>query len=68
MKLIEGVADEDQKQQILQKVTDAVVSVTGEGLRPVIWATIEEAKSGQWTAGRNPVHTEDVLKAIAGEG
>jgi 4-oxalocrotonate tautomerase len=45
-----------------------VVSVTGEGLRPVIWATIEVVKSGQWTVGGNPVRAQDVLKAIAREG
>ena len=43
--LIKGVANyltPVQKEEIIEKVTDAVVSVEGEGLRAVTWVLIED--------------------------
>jgi 4-oxalocrotonate tautomerase len=54
----------DQKQEIIQKVTDAIVSVEGEGLRPVTWVLFEDVKSGEWGVGGEPVTTEG-LKEMA---
>ena len=34
IKLIEGVFTADQKQQMIEKVTDAMVSIEGENMRP----------------------------------
>lgn len=45
-------------------MTDAIVSVEGEGLRPVTWVIIEDVNSGEWGVGGEPV-TTDVLKNIA---
>ena len=50
----------EQKQQMIKKVTDAVVSVEGEGLRPVTWVLIEDVKSGEWGIGGDPVTTRQV--------
>ena len=33
---------------MIQKVTDAMVSVEGENMRPVTWVVVEEVKSGDW--------------------
>jgi len=54
----------EQKQEIIRKVTDAVVSVEGEGLRPVTWVTIQDVQPGAWGVGGNPV-TDDDLRAMA---
>ena len=40
-----------QKQEIIKKVTDAIVSVEGEGLQPVTWVLIEDVNSGEWGIG-----------------
>ena len=42
IKGISGILTLEQKQEMIKKVTDAVVSVEGEGLRPVTWVLIED--------------------------
>lgn len=56
-----------QKQEIIRKVTDAVVSVEGEGLRQVTWVTIQDVQPGAWGVGGSPV-TADDLRALAKAG
>jgi 4-oxalocrotonate tautomerase len=60
VKGISGVLNLDQKQEIIKKVTDAIVSVEGEGLRPITWVIIEDVKSGEWGVGGEPVTTGQV--------
>lgn len=64
VKLIEGVFSDTQKQQIVEKLTDAMVSIEGENMRQVTWVVVEEVKSGDWAIGGKPLSTEDV-KALA---
>jgi 4-oxalocrotonate tautomerase len=65
VKLIDGVFSESQKKQIATKLTDAMVSIEGENMRPVTWVVIEEVKSGDWAIGGKVLTTADV-KALAG--
>lgn len=60
IKGISGYLSLEQKQEIIRKVTDAVVSVEGEGLRPVTWVIVEDVPSGAWGVGGNPVTTDDL--------
>jgi 4-oxalocrotonate tautomerase len=46
VKLIEGVFTEEQKNRMVEKLTDAMVSIEGENLRGVTWVTIEEVRRG----------------------
>ncbi len=62
VKVIEGVFSENKKQEIIQKVTDAIVSVEGEGLRDKTVVLVEEIKSGDWGIGGHTVTTQDVKK------
>jgi 4-oxalocrotonate tautomerase len=39
VKVIEGVFSNEQKQQIVRKLTDAMVSIEGENMRPVTWVS-----------------------------
>jgi 4-oxalocrotonate tautomerase len=64
VKLIEGVFDEQQKHQIIEKLTDAMVEVEGENMRPVTWVVVEEVKSGDWGIGGRGMTTGD-LHALA---
>ena len=61
VKLIEGVFGAEEKEAIIEKLTDAMVSVEGEAMRPVTWVTIEEVTSGEWGIGGKALHTSDVL-------
>lgn len=67
IKLIEGVLTDSQKKEIITKVTDAMVDIEGENLRPVTWVVLEEVKSGDWGIGGKGYTTEDVKKLAAGE-
>jgi 4-oxalocrotonate tautomerase len=67
VKVIEGVFSLEQKREIVQKLTDAIVSVEGENMRPVTWVVIEDVKSGDWAIGGNPLTTADVKNLAAGK-
>ncbi|MCE5186719.1 MAG: 4-oxalocrotonate tautomerase family protein [Planctomycetaceae bacterium] len=67
VKLIEGVFTPAQKQEMIHKLTDAMVSIEGENMRQVTTVIIEEAKSGDWAIGGKPLTTADV-KALAEVG
>ena len=65
VKVIEGVFTAEQKQEMIRKLTDTMVSIEGEAMRSVTWVVVEEVKSGDWGIGGNPLTTGDV-KALAG--
>lgn len=67
LKGLSGYLSLEQKQELIRKVTDAIVSVEGEGLRPVTWVIVEDVPSGQWGVGGSPVTTEG-LKKMAAQG
>ena len=64
IQLIKGVFDAEQKQRMIQGVTDAMVQVEGEAMRPVTWERVQEIESGEWAIGGNALTTEAV-KAMA---
>jgi 4-oxalocrotonate tautomerase len=64
--LIESVFNPEQKRQIIEKLTDAMVSVEGENMRSVTWVKISEVASGEWGMGGKPVTTEAVKALAAG--
>ena len=66
VKLIEGVFDSEQKQQIIERLTDAMVSIEGENMRQVTWCVVEEVKSGEWGIGGNSLSTDQVRALAAG--
>ena len=55
----------DQKQDMIRRVTDAVLAVEGEGLRDVTWVTIEDVTPGAWGVGGSPVTADDLRKLAA---
>jgi 4-oxalocrotonate tautomerase len=67
VQVIEGVFTEQQKEDMQQKLTDAMVSVEGEALRPVTTVVVEEIPSGQWSIGGKLI-TTDAVKAMAAGG
>ena len=66
VKIIEGVFDSKQKKEIITKLTDAMVSIEGENLRPVTWVVVEEVRSGDWGIGGQAMQTATVLE-LAGK-
>ena len=66
VKLIEGVFTPDQKRQIVRDLTEAMVAIEGENMRPVTWVVVEEVQSGDWGIAGNPLSTADVKALAAG--
>ncbi len=66
VKFVEGVFDSGQKQQIIERLTDALVAIEGENLRPVTWCVLEEVKSGDFGIAGNAVTTEYALALASG--
>jgi 4-oxalocrotonate tautomerase len=46
VKVIEDVFTSEQKQDIVRSLTDALVRIEGENMRPVTWCVVEEVRSG----------------------
>jgi len=67
VKLIEKVFTKEQKQEMIKKLTDAMVSIEGENMRPVTWVIIEEVNSGEWGIGGQAMSTEAVKALAAGK-
>ena len=67
VKVIEDVFTETQKREIVRKLTDAMVSIEGENMRPVTWVIVEEVNSGNWGIGGKPLTTADVKALAAGK-
>jgi 4-oxalocrotonate tautomerase len=67
VKLIEGVFSSEQKKEIMQKLTDTMVSIEGENMRSVTWCVIDEVKSGDWAIAGKALTTEDVKALAAGK-
>jgi 4-oxalocrotonate tautomerase len=66
VKVIEDVFTPDQKQEIVERLTDAMVAVEGENMRPVTWVIVEEVASGDWAIGGKSLTTADVKALAAG--
>jgi 4-oxalocrotonate tautomerase len=66
VKLVEGVFSAEQKQQIVRDLTETMVAIEGENMRPVTWVLVEEVKSGDWGIAGNPLSTADVKALAAG--
>ena len=67
VKVLEGVFDGAKKQEIITKLTDAMVSIEGENMRPVTLVLIEELRSGDWSIGGRSFTTTDVQALAAGQ-
>ena len=58
--VIKDVFTPAQKKDLIAKVTQAMVDVEGEALRPVTWVRINEFEGGNWAIGGKPLKAADV--------
>ena len=58
--VIKNVFTPGQKQQLITKVTEAMIEVEGESLRPVTWVRINEVEQGDWAIGGKCLKAADV--------
>ena len=65
IKVIEGVFSSGEKQRMIEKVSEAIVSVEGEHLREKTVIILEEVKSGDWGIGGQTLTTDAVKRLRA---
>ena len=66
IQVLAGVFSTAEKQSMISKVTDVMVSIEGESMRGVTWVRVIDVPSGQWGIGGKALTTEDVKALQAG--
>ena len=67
IKVIEGVFSGHEKQRMIEKVSEAMISVEGENLREKTVVLLEEVKSGDWGIGGKTLTADAVKKLRASQ-
>ena len=67
VRVIKDVFSKEQKRQIINKLTDAMVSIEGEAVRGYTWCLVEEVESGDWGVGGKALTTADVHALARGK-
>lgn len=65
IEVIQDVFSKDQKRDMIERVTEAVVAVEGEPLRGVTWVRVQEVKQGDWAIGGKALAAADVRAMAA---
>jgi 4-oxalocrotonate tautomerase len=65
--VIKDVFTPKQKRDLIEKVTEAMISVEGEALRGVTWVRIQEIQQGDWGIGGKTLSAADVHALAAGK-
>lgn len=60
IQVIDGVFSEDEKQEMISKVTETMVAIEGEQLRGVTWVRVIDVPGGQWGIGGTALSATDV--------
>ena len=64
--VIKDVFTKEQKSQLIDNVTEAMIAVEGEAMRPVTWVRVMEVEQGDWAIGGQKLGAADV-HALAGK-
>jgi len=60
-------ASERLSGEIISSLTEAMVKIEGENMRPVTWVIIEDVRSGEWGIGGQPMTTGAVQALASGK-
>lgn len=66
IQVIRNVFTPEQKGRLIDKVTEAVVSVEGEAMRGVTWVRVHEIEEGNWAIGGTRLAAADVHRMGGG--
>lgn len=64
--IIKDVFSSEQKKDLIEKVTEAMIAVEGEALRPVTWVKLNEIEQGDWAVGGQRLNAAAVHAMQAG--
>ena len=62
IKVLEGAFTDQQKHAMIDEITNAMVKVGGEGMRPAIHVLVEDIASGMWGIGGNVLTKEEIAE------
>ena len=60
IKVIEGVFTPEEQRELVERVSEAVIAVEGEALRPFTHTAVTETPSGSWAIGGEAKAAADV--------
>ncbi|QMU57482.1 MAG: 4-oxalocrotonate tautomerase [Boseongicola sp.] len=66
IQLIEGVFSPDEKADMIEKVTNAMVTIGGEPMRGLTWVRVHEVAEGAWGIGGKRLMASDLLSLTKG--
>ena len=62
IQVIENVFTPEQKKEMIEKVSEVMISIEGEALRPYTLVKIDEVRDGNWSVGGTIVTASDVRR------
>ena len=65
--VIKDVFTPAQKRELIERVTEAMIAVEGEAMRPVTWVRIQEVEQGDWAIGGQLLGAADVHAMASGK-
>ncbi|MGH8251719.1 MAG: tautomerase family protein [Steroidobacteraceae bacterium] len=65
--IIKDVFSPTQKQELIAKVTAAMIEVEGESMRGVTWVRVQEFEQGDWAIGGKALRASDVRALAKGK-
>lgn len=68
---VRGILDRTQKQALLQRITDLMVEIEGQGnpdFRKTVWVRIEEDEPANWTLGGVMLNEEGIAASFGAIG
>jgi 4-oxalocrotonate tautomerase len=65
--VIKDVFTPKQKQELIAKVTAAMIEVEGEAMRGVTWVRVQEFEQGDWAIGGKSLQASDVHALARGK-
>ena len=65
--VIKDVFTPKQKQDLIAKVTEAMIQVEGENMRGMTWVRIKEFEGGDWAIGGKALRAADVHALAKGK-
>jgi 4-oxalocrotonate tautomerase len=62
VKVLAGAFSGEQKNAMIDEITDAMVRIGGDGIRPAVHVLVEEVASGMWGIGGAKLTSEEIAE------
>ena len=62
VKVLAGAFSAEKKSAMIDEITDAMVRIGGDGIRPAVHVLVEEVASGMWGIGGAKLTSEEIAE------